>query len=545
MPYSNTLRLPRPKSNKFRFRPTRLFTSDMGKLIPNFCELVYPGDVWKLGSTSKSYFQSMIGTTMGAFRVYQFYHYVPLRLLMKNFEPYITGGLDGNDATPTPVVTSPVTGWKAGSLFDHLGYVSNYFDESNNEVVVPNFTANAWALRAYAKVINDWFINENLDMEVSLSLEDGLDTTTNTDIFNVCWRPDYFTNALPWAQRGPAVTIPLGETAPVYGTGGVLGLKDVTSGVVSGAHLLSTTTASGSGIRVALGNPALGRSGDELGVVSKNDGAGSGLYSDISSVSGIEVNKLRDYIAMQVSAEVLAQSGARLIEYLLGIWGVRSSDKTLQRSQYLGGGVAPVYISEVAQTSSSDETTPQGNLSSNGIAVNTAWGFKHRFEEFGVLLGTQVILPDVMYFQGNRRWMNYNSRWDYPNPLFARLGDQPIEEKEIFAQGAGKSTVVGGVTVDDNTKFGFVPRYDEGRYIPSTVHGDFKTSLKYLHAARQFSNPPLLNSDFAKANPSKRIFAVTTQKYDAIKTEIGFDITCYRKLPKHQLPATFGLLYGV
>lgn len=543
MPYSNTLRLPRPKSNKFRFRPTRLFTSDMGKLIPNFCELVYPGDVWKLGSTSKSYFQSMIGTTMGAFRVYQFYHYVPLRLLMNNFEPYITGGLDGNDATPTPVVTSPVTGWKAGSLFDHLGYVSNYFDESNNEVVVPNFTANAWALRAYAKVINDWFINENLDMEVPLSLEDGLDTTTNTDIFNVCWRPDYFTNALPWAQRGPAVTIPLGETAPIYGTGNPFSL---------------TPNDGSNATRSVIGTPASsGKSLDYDGTAlsqdttmlyprkSDNMPTGSSAYTDISSVSGIEVNKLRDYIAMQVSAEVLAQSGARLIEYLLGIWGVRSSDKTLQRSQYLGGGVAPVYISEVAQTSSSDETTPQGNLSSNGIAVNTAWGFKHRFEEFGVLIGTQVILPDVMYFQGNRRWMNYNSRWDYPNPLFARLGEQPIEEKEIFAQGAGKSTVVDGVTVDDNTKFGFVPRFDEGRYIPSTVHGDFKTSLKFLHAARQFANPPLLNSDFAKANPSKRIFAVTTQKYDAIKTEIGFDITCYRKLPKHQLPATFGLLYGV
>lgn len=528
MPYTNRLRLPVPKSNKFKFRPTRLLTSNMGKLVPNFCELVCPGDVWKLNSVSKTYFQSMIGTTMGSFRVYQFYHYVPLRLLMKNFEPFITGGEDGQDATPHPVIKSPSTGWKAGSLMDHLGYVSNYFDENNKEVVVPNFTASAFALRAYAKVINDFFINENLDMEVSLSLDDGLDTTTNTELFNVCWKPDYFTNALPWAQRGPQVIIPLGEQAPVK---------------MNGQATLWCVGTNGKPVKdkIAHGDNNI-LYGTNLGAPHAGDD--TNMYADISQVSGVEVNRLRDYLAMQVSAEIMAQSGARLIEYLLGTWGVRSSDARLQRAQYLGGGVAPVYISEVAQTSSSDETTPQGNLSSNGIAVNTAWGFKYRFEEFGVLLGTQVVLPDVMYFQGSRRWMNYNSRWDYPNPIFARLGEQPIEEKELFAQGEGNSTVVDGVTIDDTSKFGFVPRFDEARFIPSTVHGEFKTSLKHLHAARQFANPPLLNKDFAQATPSKRIFAVTTHDYDALKTEIGFNVTCYRKLPKHQLPATFGLLFG-
>lgn len=542
MPNSNYVRIPRPKSNKFNLRHERLFTSKMGKAVPNLCELVCPGDVWKVNSVSKTYFQSMIGTTMGSFRVYQMYFFTPLRLLHKNFEQFITGGLDGQDATPPPTINSGGNGWEAGSLMDYLGYITNYADEMNQPVKVPNFTASAFPLRAYAKVINDWFINESIEgMELPLSLEDGADTTTNTELFNAVWRPDYFINNQPFAQRGPQVTIPLGENAPVYGNNKPTGMLLSTPSFVKGA-----LQANGSDLRVvnrSTGQPVTDGNYSSWNIPPKGDS--TSVYADISNVSGIDVNRLRDYIAMQASAEVMAMSGARLIEYLLGVWGVRSSDKTLQRSQYLGGGAAPVYISEVAQTSATDDNvTPQGNLSSNGIAVNTSWGFKRRFEEFGVLLGIQVVLPDAMYFQGNRRWLNYKTRWDFPSPLFARLGEQATLEKEIFAQGDGKQTEVGGKQITDETIFGYNPRYDECRYIPSTVHGDMKTSLKHLHAARQFANPPLLNKEFMTGAPSKRIFAVTKSNVDELRSEIGFNITAYRKLPKHFLPTSFGLLYG-
>lgn len=548
MPSSNYVRIPRPKSNKFNLRHERLFTSRMGKAVPNLCELVCPGDVWKVNSISKTYFQSMIGTTMGSFRVYQMYFFTPLRLLHKNFEKFITGGLDGQDATPPPTINSGENGWEAGSLMDYLGYVTNYTDEMNQPVKVPNFTASAFPVRAYAKVMNDWFINESIDgMELPLSLEDGADTTTNTELFNAVWRPDYFINNQPFAQRGPQVTIPLGQSAPVKGVTGVAAkIENIASKSDYFLGTFNTTTSSGNGVRLAPSDASgapIGPTGKQLYNIA--DDNGSGIYADISSVSGIDVNRLRDYIAMQASAEVMAMSGARLIEYLLGVWGVRSSDKTLQRSQYLGGGAAPVYITEVAQTSATDDNvTPQGNLSSNGIAVNTSWGFKRRFEEFGVLLGIQVVLPDAMYFQGNRRWLNYKTRWDYPSPLFARLGEQATLEKEIFAQGDGKQTDVGGKQITDETIFGFNPRFDECRYIPSTVHGAMKTSLKHLHAARQFANPPLLNKEFMTGAPSKRIFAVTKQEVDELRSEIGFNITAYRKLPKHFLPTSFGLLYG-
>lgn len=544
MPFNNKIKFLKPGLNKFNLSHGRLLTSNMGEITPNLCELVMPGDVWKLGSTSKTYLQSMIGTTMGTFRVYQWYHFIPLRLLWTNFKDFITGGEDGNDATPHPVINSGVNGWAAGSLLDHLGYATNYYDKNNNLVKVPNFTATALGVRAYNQVINDWFINQNIEgMERTTSTDDGLDTTSDTSIFKTVWHSDYFVNNLPWAQRGQPVTLQLGESANVIGTGQTLGLTNGQENVGIGYNNAFIVNESLYGTNIGTTSSAQNPGNGSFGLTT--DPSKSGLQADLSTASGLTINQLRDAIAMQSFAEISALTGARYIEYLLGFWGVRSSDRTLQRSQYLGGGVAPIYISEVAQTSSTDSTTPQGNLTSNGIAVNTAWGFKHRFEEFGILLGTFTIMPDAYYFQGSRRWMNYNSRWDYPNPLFAHLGEQITEEKEIYAQGDGKSTVVDGVTITDNTGFGFNPRYEEMRFIPSTIHGEFKTSLKFNHAARQFDNPPMLNAPFMQGTPSKRIFAVTSQDYDSCKTEIAFNIRCWRKLPKYGNPTTFGLMYGI
>lgn len=553
MPFNNKIRIPKPGMNKFNLSHEKLLTNNMGELTPNLCELVNPGDFWHLSSTSKTYLQSMIGTTMGSFRVYQFYHFVPLRLIWKNFTQFITGGEDGNDATPRPYINSGLDGWSAGSLMDYLGYVTNYYNDDNSEHKVPNKNGSALPVRAYNQVINDWFINQNIDgMVRDISLDDGLDTTTDTSLFKYVWKPDYFVNALPWAQRGQPISIQLGETAQVMGNGLSLGLTDGVTGqglftTNDGGHwhINSATSSFNKTIPSTESDPTGGTSvGARLGV-TKNGNA-SGLVADISNVSGITINALRDAISMQVFGEVSALTGARYIEYLLGMWGVRSSDKTLQRSQYLGGGVAPIYISEVAQTSATDTSdTPQGNLTSNGIAVNTAWGFKHRFEEFGILLGTFVIMPDAFYYQGQRRWLDYDSRWDYPNPFFAHLGEQEVLESEIYAQGEGNSTQVGDITVSDSTKFGFVPRFDECRYIPSSIHGEFKTSLKHLTAARHFNNPPMLNSSFMQGTPSKRIFAVTTQDYDSCKTEVAFNIKCYRKLPKYGNPTSFGLMYGI
>ncbi|UPW40782.1 major capsid protein [Sigmofec virus UA08Rod_6997] len=545
---SNSVLIRNPKLHKHKFNPSRMLTLNMGQVIPNFCELANPGDIWKLSSTSLTRTMPMIAPIFGRVRIYQHYFFVPLRLLMNDFESFITGGIDGNDATPHPYIKSPSTGWEAGSLMDHLGYCTNYFNEDNTKHVVGNLKGSAFPVRAYNRVINDWYINENIEgMLRELSLEPGEDTTTDTTIFKKVWRPDYFINNLPWAQRGPEIMLPLGVSAPVYGSEGKPLSMTNTSVQNFGTYPLVTTHVQGTGGSNSYLRPQW--SGDktinnyEWNVTPKSVGVDSNIYTDLTEASSISVNDLRDSLALKVASEISARTGGRLIEWLLGHWGVRSSNKTLQRSQYLGGGVSSLFVDAVEQTSSTDNTSPQGNLSGRGTSVNNVWGFKHRFEEPGVILGLMSIMPDALYYQGQRRWLNYNSRLDYPLPAFAKLGEQETKEVEIFAQGEGSSyTASDGTVVSDDTTLGFNPRYEECRFIPSSIHANFKTNLKFWTLARHFENPPLLNSQFMQGEPSKRVFAVTDQQYDSFLTEVGFNIKCWRKIPKHGIPTTFGLL---
>lgn len=537
---SNSVLIRSPKLHKHKFNPSRMLTLGMGQVVPDFCELTQPGDIWKLSSTSLTRTLPMIAPIFGRVRIYQHYFFVPLRLLMNDFESFITGGIDGNDATPHPYVKSPATGWEAGSLMDHLGYCSNYFNEDNNKHIVGNLKGSAFAVRAYNKVINDWYINENIEgMTREISLEPGEDTTTDTTMFKKVWHPDYFVNNLPWAQRGPEIMLPLGVSAPVYGNGEInmIDLSDGSNGVLQKHHIQGS---GGSGNYLRL-NPDSGTQNEHsVGLATSGD---TGIYTDLTEASSISVNDLRDSLALKVASEISARTGGRLIEWLLGHWGVRSSNRTLQRSQYLGGGVSSLFVDAIEQTSSTDETTPQGNLAGRGTSINSVWGFKHRFEEHGVILGLISIMPDALYYQGQRRWLNYNSRLDYPLPAYAKLGEQETKEVEIMAQGEGVSyTTPDGTVITDETTFGFNPRYEECRMIPSSIHGDFKTGLKFWTLARHFENPPSLNAQFMQGEPSKRVFAVEDQKYDCFLTEIGFNIKCWRKIPKYGVPTTFGLL---
>jgi hypothetical protein len=530
------------KLNKFNLSHERGFTCNMGELVPVLCEEVLPGDIWKLSSMSLIRLQPMVAPIMHNVNVFTHYFFVPARLLQDNWEPFITGGENGDDATPVPVVKSPAgTGWTAGSLADYLGYVTD----------VPEYTCTAYQFRAYAKVFNDWYRNQNFTEELSLSTGDGLDTTTNTTLQNRCWQADYFTDNLPFAQRGEPVSLPLDISAPVIGNGKTLGLKaggaNTTGyGLGTGREVSSTQLSAYTGIyRANAGSSVSGdtpANGVSLGVTSI--ASDSGLVADLTQASAITVNALRDAIQLQVAAEIAARSGGRYVEYLLGNFGVRSADYRLQRPEYLGGGKSPIIVSQVLQTSATDDaTTPQANMAGHGISVNTSHAFKKRFTEHGYILGIMSIMPDTKYFQGSRRQFNRKSRLDFPLPVFSHLGEQATLEEEIFTQSDNVSTKVGDVTVKNDTIFGFLPRYEEMRHIPSTVHGDFKNSLKFWHLAREFEQPPLLNEDFIVATPSKRIFAVTSQKYDSCLVNIGFNISAYRPLPVQGIPGWMDHLF--
>lgn len=557
---SKVIKYRAPRLNNFPVKWTRDYTMNMGLIYPCMCEYMMPNSFWKFKAIHKLRTQPLVAPLMHDIFCFTRYFKIPLRLLMKEeqYNSYMTGGKNDDDVTPTPTVNSGNDGYSAGSLEDYLGYATNYaFDAVGENYVLSNFTQNAWAKRAYWQVINDWFINTNITDPIEFSKEPGLDTTTPSYLYPAPWGFDQYVNALPELSRGDPVYLPLGVEAPVVGNGNAVGLSNGNylhghiDGFESGLQPYSSNDIPKANITGGTIQP----SNTFLGITT--DPSKSGLVADLNDASAIDVNELRNTLALGFAKNLSAYIGTRFQDWLYGVFGARVSDARLQRAEYLGGSVTPLYISDVDQTSATvQDETPQGNLAGKGIVISSDKYIKAYAGEPCILLGVMYLLPKASYFQGTRKWMNYNSRYDYPNPLYAKISDQKILEKEIFAQSDNASIPVtvtneegNEVTIDvsNDTTFGFEPRFYEAQSIPSTVHGEMKTSLKHWTLAREFSknSPPMLNDDFVYASQvSKRMFAVTSQDTDGFIGHSLFRGVIRQPLPKNSLPSSMGLLYG-
>ncbi|WGL31492.1 major capsid protein [Dipodfec virus UOA04_Rod_1143] len=545
---------PRVRLSKHYYHPERKFTCQMGKMVPCFYEEVLPGDIWKFTGKVLIRTQPLIAPIYHRVDVKYMFYYVPYRLLMNtdDWASFITGyeqSDGGSTDVVLPFVESPSgEGFKPGSLADYLGLVTG----------VPNFvsTSGAFPFRVYAKVINDWYINKYTTDELPLQLSQGKDTLTNRNLFSMNWEDDYFTSASITTQLGDPIYLPFGQSAPVSGNvaisgnGNALGLS--TNGFLSllpvsdwSAPALGTFGAGTTPPLAGAANSAPASQGNNRSYVGlTRDSNRTGLTgtvvngsADLTKVASITVPELRKVSQVSLYQETMAYIGYRFTDWLFGMYGVRSSDARLQRSEFLGGTMAPLDISSVVQTSATTDTdTPQGNLS--GLAVSAAkfptW--KRRFEEHGAVIGLMCILPRTGYQQGSRRMFNRTTRYDYGIPMLQHLGQQALLEKEIFAQPNGQSTQVNGVQVNNDTIFGYQWQYEDYRYMPSTSHGDFKTSLKYWTLDRIFDAPPLLNTDFVQSQPSNRVFAVSDQNYDTCLVDILYNIKAYRPLARHGVP---------
>lgn len=514
------------KSNTFDLTHEVMATYEMGYLYPNCLMEVVPGDTFDVRSEATSRFEAMIAPQMSRIDKYQYWFYLPFRCLFDNWESYITGGFDGNDATVKPYMVSPSGGYAIGSLADHLGVPTG----------VTGLKHSALPFRMYAKIMNDWFFDENLDTMFIENKADGLDTTTNTSLQKKRWEKDYFTNSLPTPQRGPSSYLPLGISAPVIGNGLGLGM---TNGTDTAA--LCDWSANGS---MAFGKNTYGlplgttrtnstQSNKSWGVVS--DPEKSGLIADISTASAVSVNQMRVAFQVQKFMEKNMRGGARLVEWTLSHFGVRIPDGRLQRSEFLGGSRYPVSVAPVEQTSSTDSTSPQGNLAGRGIEHINVNGFRKSFVEQGFVMGLVCYLPRTMYCQGLPRLWSRETRYEEYIPVFSHLGEQEVKNKELFAQGSSVVDASGDV-VDEQT-FGYQDRYNELRHIPSSVHGQLRPggSLNFWTLARQFNSLPQLNSSFVESDPSNRIFAVTSG-VDHITAHFLHHVRAIRPLPKFGNP---------
>lgn len=514
--------------NVFERNHTWKGTINGGYLYPVFFEEVLPGDTKKLNTTFFGRLATPIVPVLDNIWLnYQLY-FVPNRLTWDNWQKFMGERKNPDDSIDftVPTITAGSSGYQRLGLLDYFS--------------VPPAVANLKAssltfyLRAYNLIWNEWYRDENLQDSVNVPTGDGPDTESMYTLLKRGKRGDYFTTCLPSPQKGPGVELPLGESCPVIGNGMTLGLTDGSKNAGlyaasgnSANFLTSTISLYGTETGTAPDGTSRFNQNKSLGVTS--DPTKSGIIADLSSATSITINSMRQAIALQQFLEQDSRGGTRYVELILSHYGVRCPDYRLQRPEYLGGSTTRINVSPIAQTSSTDTTTPQGNLAAIGTVGSTGSGFTHSFTEHGVILGLVCVYTDLTYQYGLDRHFSRNTRYDYFFPTLAHLGDQAVYNKEIYAQG----------TAADDEIFGYNERYAEYRYRNSYITSEFRSSypqsLDIWHFAQAYDSLPTLSSDFIEENPPlERANAVQTEPQ--LLLDVYHDFTDIKEVPLYGVP---------
>lgn len=498
-----------PRS-KFDLSHGHKTTFDGNYLIPVMVTNALPGDSWKCTIKELTRMTTPIVPFMDNVRITFFAFSVPNRLVWDNWEDYITGchkGKLGTTHTQRPQLTLTSTDCESGKLANYFGIRC-----SSGTIEV-----DALPFRAHNLIWNEWFRDENLQDEVTVPTGDAGDTFMMYQLYRRGKRKDYFTSALPFVQKGPDVSLPIGGYAPI--TGQLSLTKD--------GEVYNAWTNSG-------GQPVFHKGTSTSGALPTQNTPitldGSNVVADLSEATAATINNLREAFAIQHVLERDARNGSRYIEALKAHWGVTCPDFRLQRPEYIGGGSVDFMINSVAQTSGTDSQSPQGNLAAVAKSAG-AVTFQYSAVEHCVLLVYACVTTDITYQQGtNRLWFN-KSRFDEFFPEFAHLGEQPVYEKELYTTGD---------PARDDAVFGYQERYSEYRYFPSLITGKLNSrdpqSLDYWHLAQVFQTPPSLSADFIVENaPFERVLAV--QDEPQFVSDIWFDCKAIRPLPVYSVPS--------
>lgn len=499
------------------------WTGNFGYAYPIVARQLHPGMVWRQDVDALVRTQPLLSPVMGRMKVTMATYFCPNRILNDTWEDFITGGLDGDQSPAAPTITAPAeTGWLPGSLPDML----------NHPVGVPGVVVNAYKVRAYGEVYNNYIRDEQLMPAITVSKAAGPDTTTNILLKRAAWRRDYLTKARPQPQLGAAVAIPLLGNAPVSGTAPVMGIGPVdTQGAVAAQQIRNadgtSTTGDGwatntAGIRIrAMSATGAGASNYPQITADASD-ALSTMEADLSLVAGPTVEEIRELSAIQRFKEAMNNTGARYVEYLQRFFGISPQDARLNLPEYLGGGEFVIQTSEVLGTTNNDDTVI-GQLAGHGIGKGGSRRIKYFVKEHGIIMTIMIIRPDTQYSQGIMREDMYNNKFDYLNPMFVDLGDQEVYKGEVFATGDSS----------DREVWGYTPRFEELRYIPSTSHGEFLKGqpLNEWTLTRQFDTRPALNAAFVECDGTDRIFAVKDEDQFQVRTIVN--VKAKIPLPKH------------
>lgn len=486
--------LTNPGRSVFNLSHYKLLTCDLGELIPVLCEEVVPGDVFHIGNEIVVRFRPLVAPILHEVNVFVHYFFVPYRLIWSSWEDFITGGEDGSDATSLP--TWNVTTNTEGSLWDYLGFPLSVDAAGARPIAFPQY--------AYNQIYNDYYRDQKLVTALTI--------TTNEDIKKRAWERDYFTSALASQELGtsPALSVTLSGLAPL----------DATSATQASEASIGANETIGADATNKLwyADDGAHTEAEFQAMWAKID---ADLSSGTAAATSISLHDLRQNLAIQRWMELNNRVGARYTEFLKGHFGTAPQDGVLQRPRYLGGSKNPVIVSEVLQTSETN-TTEQGTMVGHALAVGQNFCAKARISEYGLIMGIMSVMPRTMYHQGiERMWSEKKStRYDFYNPMFANLSEQPVYESEIYCSGTES---------EHNTVFGYQARYNEYRHRRNYVCGAMHGTFDYWHMCRQFGGRPTLNETFITANPRKDYLASSTE--DGLLVSVGNLIRAIRPMP--------------
>lgn len=497
----------KPNRSKFERSYKHTTTLNAGDLIPLHVDEILPGDSINMDTKALVRQTTMIKPVMDNAYMDIMTFFVPMRIVWDDTEKFFGANEDPwaqLEDVRIPKVKAPTTGWLPGTIADYMG-ISN---------LVHGKEVNALPFRAYAKIVNDWYRDQNLQSVAHITKttttidgDNGKNYVTDLEKggypFKANKYKDYFTSGLPGQQKGAPITVNVGGQAPVTGkissgydeTGfpldNLLGVTDFipSEGTLSYAASI-TTSDKKKGFIVSGTTP-----GNKSIIDFENKGE---LVADLSTATGISINDLREAIAMQQYLELDARSGTRYVEYLQAHFGVTNGDERLQRSEYLGGTHKPLGVTQIPQTSGNTDTTPQANLAALGqTGIFGEERINKTFTEHGYLISVGVVRYYHTYQQGLEKMWTRDNKFDIFDPLFQGLGEQAILNEEIYATG----------TATDNEIFAFQERYAEYRYKANRTSGlmrsmpkEIGASLDIWHYGDNYAELPKLSQEWLAEN---------------------------------------------
>lgn len=515
---------PRVPRSVFNRSSGRKQTFDAGVLVPFFCDEVLPGDTFRGRATILARLNTPIRPFMDNLYLDWFWFFVPNRLVWDNWEKFM--GDQDDPANPDYSFTVPKLepgSIASGSLADYLG--------------LPHINGNAqptaFPFRGYNLIWNEWFRDQNHAAKAVIPTGDGPDPwgAQNTVLKRTFKRHDYFTSALPWAQKGPQVGIGIGGQAPILGT------LDDNSGSKGNQPTFDTTgEALGLPMSRAPGNSVelAGASGAYADVLWNSPNLtfdGSSVYADLSAATAYSINQLRQAATLQQLYERDARGGTRYTEILRNHFGVQPADARLNRPELIGMGTQVIAISTVEQTSESSQSSPLGYQAAYGISVNRHKGWTKSFPEHGYVFGLLRVRADQTYQYGADRHWCRQTKEEYFWPTLAHMGEQVIQKGELWTDGSD----------EDRNPWGFQERYAEYRYKQSSLAGQLNErsvlDLDEWHLAEEHATRPELNQTFLEENPPlDRVLAIKSDTEPPFTADIWIDLKCIRPIPVYGTP---------